>query len=45
VRNLTFEASTEGLSAPTSTRISATTTIVNANSVGYTVAPRRWVGA
>jgi phage protein D len=45
VRNLAFEASTEGLSAPTSTRISATTTIVNANSVGYTVAPRRWVGA
>jgi phage protein D len=44
VRNLAFEASTEGLSRPTSTRISASTTIVNRGAVGYKVAPRRWVG-
>lgn len=43
-RNVAFEVSTGGLKKPTRTRISAPTTIVNSTSVGYRVAPRRWVG-
>lgn len=44
VRNILNEMTTNNQRKPTSTKLSATTLLVNQNSAGYTVSPRRWKG-
>lgn len=43
-RNVVQEMSTNNKRKPTSTTLSATTTLVNQTAAGYKVAPRRWRG-
>lgn len=45
VRNLTQELSTGTSTAPTYSRLSAPTTMINQTDSGFKVTPRRWVGA
>ncbi|CAB4178981.1 hypothetical protein UFOVP1033_38 [uncultured Caudovirales phage] len=44
VRNIQQELTSGGPSSPTSTKLSATTPMITADSGGYKVTPTRWVG-
>lgn len=43
-RNIVTELATNNQRKPTSTTLSATTTLVNQSNAGYKVTPRRWAG-